>query len=321
MQRMKDLYYGKNGVPLGLFISSWIEEQYSRSTARTQAEARQAIENLIEFFPTLTDLTIRNRQRWIKSETRAAKTVTKALSFVRSYYSWLRENQHVGASEINPFHTDDIKIPKKLAAKQSYLPFTVSDVMRLRKAAVDLADDKLVTFIDIAQWTGMRLAEIAQISAESVVVVDGVECLKVKADAKTAAGSNRLIPIASTLASRVQLKDLLTPPAPKVNKRTNKSVAYEAQEVGKRFGRLKAKLGYGRQQVFHSIRKTAATVFEQAGVAEGITADIIGHEKQTMTYGLYSGGTSIQQRKEAVDAFEALMIEREAVRLSVKGVG
>lgn len=193
--------------------------------------------------------------------------------------------------------------------------------MRLRKAAVDLADDKLVTFIDIAQWTGMRLAEIAQISAESVVVVDGVECLKVKADAKTAAGSNRLIPIASTLASRVELKDLPTPPAPKLNKRSNKSVSYEGQEVGKRFGRLKAKLGYGRQQVFHSIRKTAATVFEQAGVAEGITADIIGHEKQTMTYGLYSGGTSIQQRKEAVDAFEALMIEREAVRLSVKGVG
>jgi hypothetical protein len=53
---------------LGLFISSWIEDQYSRSTARTQAEARQAIENLIEFFPTLTDLTIRNRQRWINTK-------------------------------------------------------------------------------------------------------------------------------------------------------------------------------------------------------------------------------------------------------------
>ena len=312
VKRMKELYYGRNGIPLGLFISSWIADQYPRSTARTQAEARSAIENLIEFFPTLTDLTIRNRQRWIKSETRAVKTVTKALSFVRSYYSWLRENQHVGASEINPFHTDDIKMPKKLAAKQSYLPFTVSDVVKLRKAAADLADDKLVAFIDIAQWTGMRLAEVAQISSESVVVVDGVECLKVKADAKTTAGSNRLIPIADTLASRVPLKELPTPPAPKVNKRSNKSVPYEGQEVGKRFGRLKAKLGYSRQHVFHSIRKTAATVFEQAGVAEGITADIIGHEKQTMTYGLYSGGTSVGQRKEAVDAYEALMLQREA---------
>mgnify|MGYP001489334027 FL=1 len=55
-----------------------------------------------------------------------------------------------------------------------------------------------------------------------------------------------------------------------------------------------------------------ATVFEQAGVPEGITADIVGHEKQTMTYGLYSGGTSVKQRKEAIVQFEKLMLKREA---------
>ena len=45
---------------------------------------------------------------------------------------------------------------------------------------------------------------------------------------------------------------------------------------------------------------------------EGVTADIIGHEKQTMTYGLYSGGTSIKQRQEAILEFEKLMLRREA---------
>jgi len=55
-----------------------------------------------------------------------------------------------------------------------------------------------------------------------------------------------------------------------------------------------------------------ATVFEQAGVPEGITADIVGHEKLTMTYGLYSGGTSVKQRKEAIVQFEKLMLKREA---------
>ena len=66
------------------------------------------------------------------------------------------------------------------------------------------------------------------------------------------------------------------------------------------------------QNVFHSIRKTAATVFEQAAVPEGVTADIIGHEKQAMTYGLYSGGTSVKQRQEAIVEFEKLMLEKEA---------
>jgi integrase len=159
----------------------------------------------------------------------------------------------------------------------------------------------------------MRLAEIAQLSAhESIVTVDGIECLKVKEDAKTKAGSGRLVPIAKTLADRVSLEELPEPPAPKLDKKTNKLVAYEAQDVGKRFGRLKTKMGYGKQHVFHSIRKTAATVFEQAGVPEGVTADIIGHEKQTMTYGLYSGGTSIKQRQEAILEFEKLMLEKEA---------
>ena len=120
-------------------------------------------------------------------------------------------------------------------------------------------------------------------------------------DAKTEAGSGRLVPIAHTLA-RVPLDQLSAPP----------SQSYAGQDVGKRFGRLKTKLGYGKLHVFHSIRKTAATVFEQAGVPEGVTADIIGHEKQTMTYGLYSGGTSVTQRQKAIVEFEKLMLRREA---------
>ena len=313
VEKMKKLYYGLEGIPLALFVNSWLKDEYPTSKARTLQEARSAIDKVIEYFPTLDDLTIRNRQRWIKAETRAKKTVQKHMGFVRSYYNWLKANQHVGASEVNPFHLDDIQWPKRLAEKQSYLPFSVSDVVRLRQAAQEIGDTVLEQYIDIAQWTGMRLAEIAQLSAqESIVTVDGIECLKVKEDAKTKAGSGRLVPIANTLATRVSLQQLPSPPAPKLNKKTNKLVAYEAQDVGKRFGRLKTKMGYGKLHVFHSIRKTAATVFEQAGVPEGVTADIIGHEKQTMTYGLYSGGTSVTQRQEAIVEFEKLMLEREA---------
>jgi hypothetical protein len=52
--------------------------------------------------------------------------------------------------------------------------------------------------------------------------------------------------------------------------------------------------------VFHSIRKTVGTLFEQAEVLEGVAADILGHEKQTMTYGLYSGGSSMKQKRDAM---------------------
>ena len=71
--------------------------------------------------------------------------------------------------------------------------------------------------------------------------------------------------------------------------------------IGKRFGHLKTELGFGRQLVFHSIRKTVVTILENAGVAENIVADIVGHEKTTMTYGLYSGGLSLAVKREALD--------------------
>ena len=36
-------------------------------------------------------------------------------------------------------------------------------------------------------------------------------------------------------------------------------------------------------------------------VPESVTADIVGHEKKTMTYGLYSGGSSLKQKLEAIN--------------------
>ena len=37
------------------------------------------------------------------------------------------------------------------------------------------------------------------------------------------------------------------------------------------------------------------------GVPENVVADIVGHEKTTMTYGLYSGGLSLVVKSEALD--------------------
>ena len=71
--------------------------------------------------------------------------------------------------------------------------------------------------------------------------------------------------------------------------------------VGKRFGRLKSAAGYGGDLVFHSLRKTYAKTCEQLGIPEGVAADTLGHERETMTCGLYSGGTSVEQKQEAVE--------------------
>ena len=71
--------------------------------------------------------------------------------------------------------------------------------------------------------------------------------------------------------------------------------------IGKRFGRMKAEMGFGPEHVSHSIRETVATLLEDAQCPEGIAVDIIGHDKPTMTYGLYSGGSSLATRREWIE--------------------
>jgi hypothetical protein len=48
--------------------------------------------------------------------------------------------------------------------------------------------------------------------------------------------------------------------------------------IGKRFGRMKAEMGFGPEHVFHSIRETVATLLQDAQCPEGIAADIIGRD-------------------------------------------
>jgi integrase len=60
-------------------------------------------------------------------------------------------------------------------------------------------------------------------------------------------------------------------------------------------------MGYTNSHNFHSIRHTLTTLLENAGIPENISSDIVGHEKKTMTYGLYSGGTSMKLKKQAIE--------------------
>ncbi len=144
-------------------------------------------------------------------------------------------------------------------------------------------------------WTGCRIEELCALKVEQVKD----DHFSV-GDAKTKAGW-RDVPIhrelAQTMARLIEgSNDGYVLSGLTFNKYGNR-----ANGIGKRFGRLKSAKEFGKQHVFHSIRKTVVTILENAGVAENIVADIVGHEKTTMTYGLYSGGLSLAVKRDALD--------------------
>ena len=162
------------------------------------------------------------------------------------------------------------------------LPFSVDDIKKLHTEIMSGDHDMMKAAFQIALYTGCRIEEIA--SLETANVTD--ETIQI-VRAKTASG-NRVLPI----------HDAIKPLVAELKARGHKHLLPDltpdkfggrSSTLGKLFGRIKTRLGYDSRFVFHSIRKTVATQLEQAGVPEGIAADILGHDKQTMSYGVYSG--------------------------------
>jgi integrase len=83
---------------------------------------------------------------------------------------------------------------------------------------------------------------------------------------------------------------------------SNNKYNIRSDPLSKRFGRLKTKLGYGPKHVLYSIRHTVITLMDQAGIATSVIADTVGHEQSSFTKRVYSGGSSMDQKREAIEA-------------------
>jgi integrase len=280
-------------------LDEHLEEYLATLTneAKTIDMKRSTLRRFCDEFKCVADVERKDVQRWINGLSQDGKkpaTIQRTLSELRGYWSYL-VSIDTALEDRSPFDKLTVPKPGKNGKADERKPFDPADVVKLHRAAIAREDQPLADLIELAMWTGARIEELCGLRLDRVHR-DHVEI----ADAKTPAGW-RQVPIHSKLNTTVARlrKDssdgyLLSGLAP--NKYGDRSNA-----VGKRFGRLKASHSFGEALVFHSIRGTVATLLENAGVLENVAADIIGHEKPTMTYGLYSGGASLSVKREAIE--------------------
>lgn len=280
-------------TPLTEHLDDWLSA--AQDTLKSKDMKRAAITKMSLALPYIQEVDQKAAQAWlanvVKTEGLTAKTATRLLSFVRGYWKHLKSE---GIVTEEPFV--GLTMPPTARRSGSWLPFTPAQVVALEKRA-RAKDGELADLIVLGMWTGARIEELCSLKIEQV---DFEAQAFTVVDAKTSAG-NREVPIHSRLLPK--LKELagertegyvladLTP-----NKFGDRSNA-----VGKRFGRLKKAAGFGAQHVFHGIRKCVSTQLENALVPEGISADLLGHEKPTITYGLYSGGASLEVKRTALE--------------------
>lgn len=275
-------------------------KQYRNHNIKTQAAYRAAVERFLKQFSYDQQVTAKAVKLWVDAmaneENLAAKTITRMINQARSFWAYLIEYEIV-RRESNLFANANLKVPKSATKKVEVLPFTPGEVVGFLRAPVTQNDSQLALLITLGMYTGARIEELAMLKKTDLDFKHGVIHFR---GTKTDAADREvpmhavLVPVlrntVSSYADEYVIHDL------NIDGRGERGKA-----LGKRFGRLKTAMGFkGRAKVFHSIRKTVGTQLEQAGVSEGVAADILGHEKQTMTYGLYSAGSSLKQKQQAM---------------------
>ena len=239
--------------------------------------------------------------RWIDAfyaEGGTNSSIRRHLESLRSYWRYVSDRNLALREKSPPFENHRLRQSAK-GKKKGYVPWQIHEALELLAAAQQQKRQDLASLITLAMYTGARIEELCKLRVEDVIVARNMRVFEIR-QAKTEAGI-RQVPIHPEIGDLVdhlieQSRDGYLIPSTSKNQYGIRSDA-----LSKRFGKLKRSVGFTeRSHSFHSFRATVATLFEQAGVVEGVAADILGHEKPTITYGVYSGDSSLQQRRDAV---------------------
>lgn len=283
------------------YLDAYLDSLEHENTPKTIDMKRSAITSFAKHFPTLDKIERRsvnqNMNDLATQEGWKQKTVGRVLSFYRGYWVYL-QSLDVVPEDLNPFDKLKIKSVRSTPADRR-IAWKPVDLVAMWKAAVKREDDQLADLIQLGMWTGARIDELTSLKLSDIREDEGIRYLAIT-DAKTDAGW-RMTPIHSKL---IPLVDRL---------KGNRKDGYLLEGLGEnkygsrynaiqqRFGRLRTSLGHGPTLVFHSIRHTFVTLLENSGVPENVAADIVGHEKKTITYGVYSHGNKLQIQKDALE--------------------
>jgi integrase len=295
--KASDFYNVAMGLstPLNSHYDKWIAQ--ITLVPKTKDQTIKDVDIFLKRFTTIEQVTKQGAKKWIDEILLAGHstgTANRLLISSRNYWRYLQK-QDVVSVDSEPLSLKGILPTAKKKNKNGWIPFEPSSIVKIWNEALAREDYFLADLIYLGAYTGARIEELCAMKLENV----SDKSLKV-VDSKTNAGI-REVPIHSQLVATINKLKGLSKDGYLLTGLTFNKYGDRSNNLGKRFGKLKTELGYSRNHVFHSIRKTLVTQLENAGVSEGVTADIVGHEKKTMTYGLYSGGNSLEIKKDAIE--------------------
>lgn len=209
-------------------------------------------------------------------------TVNRHVATLDAFWRWAEERGHCEGR--NPFagHRQALKEKRNKHGYVAWTPDELSVLFHPGPKRDDLREIMLV-----ALYSGMRLNEIASLKWGQLQEDEGVPFFDVT-HAKTDAGVRR-VPIHPKLAWLTARRE-----GKESGERIWPAFVSEGPanqpsgDAGKLFSRHKLGLGFdSRTKVFHSFRKNFVGQLELAQVPENEVAQLVGHEKKGITFGVY----------------------------------
>lgn len=224
----------------------------------------------------------------------APKTIKDTLSNLSAFWRWLEGR---GLVEFNVWQgmSGTVKGSTRGEAPKRR-PWSDAELLKLLQGIP--VSDPLLPMVALAAYTGMRREEVASLRVEDAAE-DGALIVR---EGKSAAARRR-VPVHPALQPLVRcLRDSSRDGYLIPGLLTGGADGKRAHYVGKRFSKVKEKLGFTDPAlVFHTLRNAFMQRAEEGGVPESTTKLIVGHSRQgDITYGLYSPGVKFEALRDAV---------------------
>ena len=286
-----------------LLLAEHVEEHLDGKdcTAKSKDMAKTTLLAFCKEFLHAEDVTERRVRDWIirtmEQERRLSyNTIKRDMSSIKVYWRWLKRYKSLDTAY--PFEDILPPVPNKNSKSKSSIDiigFSIPDYHKILGAVPD-KDRNLRNLIILGAHTGCRLDELCALKLEDVSF-DRFQIV----DAKTNAGL-RTVPIHAAITQLVaELVDTSADGYLIDGESDNNQYNSRSGGIGHRFSRLKTKLGYKRNQVFHSWRHSMTTQLENAERPLSQIQRIIGHTVSGMTLSRYSDGLAFDTSKEIIN--------------------
>ena len=267
-------------TPIVEVLPVWLD---TIGNKKTRSDYRRAVEVLAQRFTTLEDVDRRKAKQfleWAKRENQITNpTLRKWMSGYKNLWEYADKDKAVWRDQKL---SEDQPRPKKR-------PYTASQVLEMYRILSE-RNDTTANWLKHAVWiaahTGARESAIAN--------------LRYHAEDKTIwfpkakkEENDRIIPAHPAIWSSLEAWE--------------NGSRRSASSISNQFTKFKQVLGFDVSHDFHSFRRTFLTICENAGIPEGVAADIAGHKKQTISYGLYSGGNTIEVMRKVFSKVDYLI--------------